>query len=66
MFERCIKWLGEMQEDIWEGREWGRTANYIVPPEGAETEPPDEEMDDINSPVVATPAGNGLDIFQWP
>jgi hypothetical protein len=33
MFLQCEKWLGEMQECIWEGREWGRTANYIVPPE---------------------------------
>jgi len=31
MFIRCEMWLGEMQEVIWEGREWGRTANYIVP-----------------------------------
>ena len=34
MFLRCEKWLGEMQEVIWQGREWGRTANYVVPVQG--------------------------------
>jgi len=31
MFRRCEKWLTDLQEVIWEGREWGRTANYVVP-----------------------------------
>jgi hypothetical protein len=33
MFERCTHWLSDMQDNIWEERDWGRTANYIVPDE---------------------------------
>lgn len=31
LFVCCETWLGLMQETIWEDREWGRTANYVVP-----------------------------------
>ena len=31
MFVRCETWLYDMQEVIWKGREWGRTANYVIP-----------------------------------
>ena len=32
MFIRCEVWLRGFQETVWKGREWGRTANYIVTP----------------------------------
>jgi len=31
MFVRCETWLEDMQEVIWQDREWGRTANYTIP-----------------------------------
>jgi len=37
-FARCEVWLGDLQEFVWEDREWGRTANYIVPPLPVRTE----------------------------
>ena len=36
-FARCEVWLGDLQERVWEDREWGRTANYIVPPPAGTT-----------------------------
>jgi hypothetical protein len=31
MFKRCDTWLQDLQEVIWEGRNWGRVANYLIP-----------------------------------
>jgi hypothetical protein len=38
MFVRCESWLGDLQDTIWSGREWGRTANYVILPPGEENE----------------------------
>jgi hypothetical protein len=74
MFERCTHWLEEMQEYTWEGREWGRTANYIVPSDRQENMDLDtDDMDplahleeDDDPTIVGPDIGNGLDQFQWP
>jgi hypothetical protein len=56
MFVRCERWLGDMQEWIWQRRQWGRTANYIVPPVGQENEGQNEPA------PFAAGAGNGNEI----
>ena len=73
MFERCVRWLGEMQEHLWLGQPWGRSANYIVPEEGEETtvfgdefSEPDEDMLEVVEVVNPVVGGNALDQFQWP
>lgn len=56
MFVRCERWLEDMQEWIWQVREWGRTANYIVPPAGQEHQNQNEP------PAAAVGDGDGMGV----
>src|SRR5579859_2608923 len=67
MFTRCERWLDDMQEWAWQQdgvREWGRTANYIVPPVGQENQnqnqndPPQPQPQP--APVIPVVQGNGV------
>jgi hypothetical protein len=46
MFNRCERWLEDMQENIWEGRPWGRMANYLV----------SARQENQDAPAVVAPA----------
>ena len=59
MFVRCERWLEDMQEWIWQLREWGRTANYIVPPAGQENQNQNEPPP-VAPPAAAAGDGNGM------
>ena len=49
MFVRCETWLSDMQEEIWSEREWGRTANYVIP---------QQQTENVN-PVIVGGGGGG-------
>ena len=75
-FARCEVWLGDLQEFVWMDKEWGRTANYIIPPPRQEEEgvanvalvggEEDEEMIDAAIENAENATVGDLDQFQWP
>ena len=78
-FARCEVWLGDLQEFVWMDKEWGRTANYIIPPPRPEEEgeggvanvelvggEQDEEMIDAAIEIAENATVGDLDQFQWP
>jgi hypothetical protein len=50
MFVRCETWLNNMQEEIWSDREWGRTANYVIP---------QQQTANVNPVIVGGGGGGG-------
>ena len=78
MFNRCELWLHEFQEEMWKGRVWGRTANYVVTTRAAGQENDAPAAGGIDGgqqqeDVVMEDAGEGpgevpgyLAQFQWP
>ena len=48
-----------MQEWIWQQREWGRTANYVVPPAGQENQ--NQNQPPPVAPAAAAAAAGGGD-----
>lgn len=61
-FARCEVWLGDLQEKVWEDREWGRTANYIVPPPARTTGEQGEQQAQMEGGAVdGADAGVGGD-----
>jgi hypothetical protein len=50
MFVRCETWLSDMQEEIWSDREWGRTANYVIP---------QQQTENVNPAIVGGGGGGG-------
>lgn len=75
MFLRCGVWLKGFQEGVWNGRVWGRTANYVVTPRVGRVEnalPVAEQEDVVMDDGGEGGAGGQGDVpgylaqFQWP